>query len=92
MKRKKYFPILFLIGLIIYLSAGPGIAQANQQGPIHREFSKKEIKKMQNTEAIIETKFGNITLRFFPDVAPNHVKNFIDWPKRDFMTARYSTG
>ena len=39
---------------------------------------------MQNTEAIIETKFGNITLRFFPDVAPNHVKNFIDLAKKGF--------
>ena len=84
MKRKKYFPILLSIGLIIYLSAGTGIAQASPQGPIHREFSKNEIKKMQNTEAIIETKFGNITLRFFPDVAPNHVKNFIDLAKKGF--------
>ncbi len=77
--------VLVLIGLIVYLSAAaPGIAQANSRGPIHREFSRKEIKKMQNTEAIIETKFGNITLRFFPDVAPNHVKNFIDLAKKGF--------
>ena len=33
---------------------------------------------MSTTKAIIETKFGNITLKFFPDVAPGHVKNFID--------------
>jgi len=32
---------------------------------------------MSETRAVISTKFGNIELRFFPDVAPNHVKNFI---------------
>ena len=62
----------------------PGIAQANPRGRILREFSKEEIKKMQNTEAIIETKLGNITVRFFPDAAPNHVKNFIDLAKKGF--------
>jgi len=42
---------------------------------------KEEIKKMESTTAVIETKFGNITLKFFPDVAPGHVKNFIDLAK-----------
>ncbi|MDH4163263.1 MAG: peptidylprolyl isomerase [Nitrospirota bacterium] len=36
---------------------------------------------MESTTAVIETKFGNITLKFFPDVAPGHVKNFIDLAK-----------
>lgn len=40
--------------------------------------TKEEIKKMAATKAVIETKFGNITLRFFPDVAPGHVKNFLE--------------
>ncbi len=39
---------------------------------------------MSTTKAIIETKFGNITLKFFPDVAPGHVKNFIDLAKKGF--------
>jgi cyclophilin family peptidyl-prolyl cis-trans isomerase len=43
--------------------------------------TKGEIKKMSETTAVIETKFGNITLKFFPDVAPGHVKNFIDLAK-----------
>ena len=29
------------------------------------------------TRAIIDTKFGSMEIRFFPDKAPNHVKNFI---------------
>jgi peptidyl-prolyl cis-trans isomerase B (cyclophilin B) len=46
--------------------------------------TKEEVKKMSGTKAIIETKFGNITLKFFPDVAPGHVKNFIDLAKKGF--------
>jgi peptidyl-prolyl cis-trans isomerase B (cyclophilin B) len=42
------------------------------------KVTKGEINKMSTTKAIIETKFGNITLKFFPDAAPGHVKNFID--------------
>ena len=43
-----------------------------------------EVKKMSGTKAIIETKFGNIELRFFPEVAPNHVNNFIELAKKGF--------
>lgn len=39
---------------------------------------------MPETKAVIETKFGNIELKFFPDVAPNHVKNFVDLAKKGF--------
>ena len=39
---------------------------------------------MSETRAIIETKFGNIELKFFPDVAPQHVSNFIDLAKKGF--------
>ena len=54
--------ILLLIGL---LCAVPSFAQ---QSPV--KFNKQEIKKMSSTTAVLETKFGNITLKFFPDVAP----------------------
>lgn len=47
-------------------------------------FTKKEIKKMAETRAVIETKFGNIELIFFPDVAPNHVNNFSELAKKGF--------
>jgi peptidyl-prolyl cis-trans isomerase B (cyclophilin B) len=39
---------------------------------------------MSETRATIETRFGDIELKFFPDVAPNHVKNFIDLAKKGF--------
>ena len=49
-----------------------------------KKFTKGEIKKMAETRAVIETKFGNIELKFFPDVAPNHVNNFIELAKKGF--------
>ena len=39
---------------------------------------------MSETRAIIETRFGNIELKLFPDVAPNHVNNFIDLAQKGF--------
>ncbi len=49
-----------------------------------KSFSKEEIKAMQETVAVIHTKVGDITLRFFPEAAPNHVNNFIELAKQGF--------
>jgi peptidyl-prolyl cis-trans isomerase B (cyclophilin B) len=69
---------------LILLSIGMFGAQHvfAQQAP--KKFTKQEIKKMSDTTAVIETKFGSITLKFFPNVAPGHVKNFIDLAKKGF--------
>jgi peptidyl-prolyl cis-trans isomerase B (cyclophilin B) len=40
---------------------------------------------MATEQAVIETKFGGITLTFFPDVAPGHVKNFLDLARKGFF-------
>jgi peptidyl-prolyl cis-trans isomerase B (cyclophilin B) len=45
---------------------------------------KKGDYEMAETKATIETKLGNIELKFFPDVAPNHVKNFTELAKKGF--------
>jgi len=50
----------------------------------NKSFSKEEIKNMAEQTAVIHTKFGDITLKFFPDVAPNHVSNFLDLAKSGF--------
>lgn len=34
--------------------------------------------------AILETDAGNIVVRFFPEAAPNHVKNFLDLSRKGF--------
>jgi cyclophilin family peptidyl-prolyl cis-trans isomerase len=38
----------------------------------------------QNKVAELHTSSGEIDIRFFPDVAPNHVKNFIDLAEKGF--------
>jgi peptidyl-prolyl cis-trans isomerase B (cyclophilin B) len=44
----------------------------------------KERKKMSEAKAVIETKFGNIELQFFPEVVPKHVSSFIELAKKGF--------
>jgi peptidyl-prolyl cis-trans isomerase B (cyclophilin B) len=51
---------------------------------VSKKFTPEEMQKMSETSAMIETKFGSIELRFFPEVAPNHVKNFIELAKKGF--------
>ncbi len=41
------------------------------------EVAKKDEMDLTKVRAVIETKYGNIELKFFPDKAPGHVKNFI---------------
>ncbi|GMR04464.1 MAG: peptidylprolyl isomerase [Thermodesulfobacteriota bacterium] len=38
----------------------------------------------KDLKATIETKFGEIELKFFPDTAPGHVENFINLAKKGF--------
>jgi cyclophilin family peptidyl-prolyl cis-trans isomerase len=44
----------------------------------------KPMSDYQNKIAEVYTTAGQINLRFFPDVAPNHVKNFIDLAQQGF--------
>ncbi len=72
--------IICLILLSVWMFGTP--QSFAQQSP--KKFTAQEIKKMSETSAVIETNFGNITLKFFPDVAPGHVQNFIDLAKKGF--------
>ena len=72
------FGIGFVLVLLL-LSMNHGHADTK-----YMKFTPEEIKKMSETKAIIETKFGNIELKFFPEVAPNHVNNFIELAKKGF--------
>ena len=75
MKLIKIGSLLFLI--LLFLN------QAEAE-TIQKKFTREEIKKMSETSALIETKFGNIELKFIPEVAPNHVNNFIELAKKGF--------
>jgi peptidyl-prolyl cis-trans isomerase B (cyclophilin B) len=75
--------ILFIVMFAVFM--GIAVSAQAAMAPLKTiTITKEEVKKMSGTKAIIETKFGNITLKFFPDVAPGHVKNFIDLAKKGF--------
>jgi peptidyl-prolyl cis-trans isomerase B (cyclophilin B) len=74
--KKVLLVFAVLLGII---TNSPGFAQQAL-----KKFTAQEIKIMSMTKATIETKFGNITLKFFPDVAPGHVNNFIELAKKGF--------
>ena len=44
----------------------------------------KPMSDYEGKVAELHTTAGDITIRFFPDVAPNHVKNFIDLAEKGF--------
>ena len=73
----RFFSILYV--MFFMLSSSVAYGEVRQ-----KTFSKEEIKKMVETKAVIETKFGNIELKFFPETAPNHVDNFIELAKKGF--------
>ena len=78
MKRTWLILICFVFSLTLSLS------QSFSEEVRYKKFSSGEVKKMSEQQAIIHTKFGDITLKFFPEVAPNHVNNFIELAKKGF--------
>ena len=46
--------------------------------------TKEEIAKYANAKATITTKFGTIVVRFFPDLAPLHVKQIKELAREKF--------
>lgn len=46
--------------------------------------TKEELAKYATAKATIVTKFGKIVVKFFPDLAPMHVKNFISLAEAGF--------
>ena len=74
----RIFRFIFLVACII------AVVHTVSAEIKQKKFTKGEIEKMAETKAVIETKFGNIELRFFPDAAPGHVNNFIELAKKGF--------
>lgn len=63
-----------LVGGALWVSGIEAVAAADKAST-----SKAETPK--GTRAIIKTKFGDIEIKFYPDVAPKHVDNFIKLAK-----------
>ena len=77
----KRYAFILLLSLFLTAINSPAFSQKSR----YRTFSKQEIERMKQTTAVIETKFGEITLKFFPDVAPNHVNSFIELASEGFF-------
>ncbi len=72
-------PVTCMVLLLAILTGGAVAEEAKW-----REFSDDEIRKMADTRAVIETSLGKIELKFYPEVAPNHVDNFITLARQGF--------
>ena len=70
------------IGLLLFLFMNVSQGFSGEVGS--KTFTQKEIKLMEDSKAIIHTDFGDITLKFFPKLAPNHVNNFIELTTKGF--------
>ncbi len=57
---------------VLFFAAGTSLAADKDKAPV------------KGPRAIINTKFGEIEIEFFPDKAPNHVANFIKLAKSGF--------
>ncbi len=71
----QFFPVLIVL---LIMSCGGKKTESQQTE------SKMEPKATGEEVAVIETRLGSMTLEFFPDVAPNHVANFIKLAKEGF--------
>ena len=49
----------------------------DKAAPAPEPFSTETVEELSRYRAVLETSLGNVTFQFFPDKAPNHVRNFL---------------
>lgn len=70
----KSFCLMLVFALALLLTPQNGAAA---QGA-------KKVDDKKVTGAVIETKYGDIEIKFFPDLAPGHVNNFVKLAREGF--------
>jgi len=73
---------LLLAASLLTIGAAAAFAAPKVEKPTPP--TKEEIAKYATAKATVTTKFGTIVLKFFPDLAPMHVKNFITLAEAGF--------
>ena len=73
---------LLLAASLLTIGAAMAFAAPKVQKPTPP--TKEELTKYATAKATITTKFGKIVVKFFPDLAPMHVKNFITLAEAGF--------
>jgi len=74
--------VLFLIGLILCLAIVAALVFS--QRLLIKPVSMEKAQYLEDIIVIIDTKFGSIRLKLFPETAPGHVDNFIKLAKSGF--------
>ena len=64
--------------------AAPAAAAAKKAAPKKKETKVTKPRDYAHTLAVLKTSQGDVTVRFFYDKAPGHVKNFIDLSAKGF--------
>lgn len=83
MRMKAIGPIrqarALLAVLVLFCGSGTALLWAAEEGK-----TGKESNMSRSARAIIKTKFGDMEIKFLPDVAPKHMENFIKLAKSGF--------
>ncbi len=74
MRTAKLAALFLIFTLLAFASTGN---QAKAEGA-------RKMGESREVRAIIETKYGNMEIKFFPDKAPKHVENFTALAKKGF--------
>ncbi len=82
--KKNLYLITALISLFTVATITCKERAASGAGDQQEVAQKTDKGNGKNQMAIIKTRHGNIKLEFFPEVAPNHVKNFVKLAKEGF--------
>ncbi len=77
----RQFLVITLVLTLIFIFMVP---MAFSEEIRYRQFSQEETHEMAGVRAAIHTRLGEIHIRFFPEVAPNHVDNFISLVRDNF--------
>jgi peptidyl-prolyl cis-trans isomerase B (cyclophilin B) len=81
MEQTRWNKVLGIVGGMSLLAGVwmTGVAVAADTAP-----AGKESVNPKNVRAVIKTKFGDMEIKFLPDVAPKHVENFIQLAQSGF--------
>lgn len=71
--------VIALAAAALLFSAGPARALEAPTPP-----TKDEVARYAKARATLTTKFGKMVIKFYPDLAPIHVKNFITLAEKGF--------
>ncbi|MFO0732590.1 MAG: peptidylprolyl isomerase [Nitrospiraceae bacterium] len=74
-RKSRWMRLVAMAGLVLTVEMGGASWAADQPA------AEKEPINIKNARAIIKTKFGDMEIKFLPDVAPKHVENFIKLAK-----------